>query len=169
MNIEHAPHYLSLYQPTPDEIDETRALFASTIHGREALARRGFSVAEIDALAARHQEPGTAARPKPATTPPAAAKPRSALPTFTAPSFPVTPPPSAPAPTTFPATPEGWRAEFAASADLQAEFPSADRYANYMAGVASGRIRIVGGRTISGDRAVSTLGRAARSTPGGAR
>lgn len=40
-----------------------------------------------------------------------------------------------------PSTPDGWKAEFAASAELQSEFPTADHYANYMAGVASGRIR----------------------------
>lgn len=152
MNIEHAPRYLSRYQPTPAEIDETRALFASTIHGRDLLARQGFSAAEIDALAARHQEPGTAARPKPTTTPPAAAKPRPAVSTITAPSFPVTPPPSAPAPTTFPQTPDGWRAEFAASAALQAEFGTVDRFIAYRQGVASGRVRIAGGRTISSER-----------------
>lgn len=45
------------------------------------------------------------------------------------------------APKTFPQTAEGWKAEWAASAVLQGEFASADRYANYMRGVADGRIR----------------------------
>lgn len=42
---------------------------------------------------------------------------------------------------------EGWKAEFAASKDLQAEFGNADAYANWKAGQAAGRVRIFqGGR-----------------------
>lgn len=41
-------------------------------------------------------------------------------------------------------TPEGWKAEWAASADLQAEFATADRYVNYQNGLKAGRIRILG-------------------------
>jgi signal peptide peptidase SppA len=37
--------------------------------------------------------------------------------------------------------PEGWKAEWSASADLQAEFGSAEVYASYMQGVASGRVK----------------------------
>lgn len=38
-------------------------------------------------------------------------------------------------------TPEAWRAEFAASAELQREFGTVERYANYQTGVAAGRVR----------------------------
>ncbi len=41
---------------------------------------------------------------------------------------------------------ESARAEFAASADLQAEFGTVDRFISYRQGVADGRIRIAGGR-----------------------
>lgn len=47
-------------------------------------------------------------------------------------------PPAMPAAAT---TPDGWRGEFAASKDLQAEFGSADAYVAYQQGVASGRVR----------------------------
>lgn len=38
---------------------------------------------------------------------------------------------------------EGWKAEFAKSEQLQDEFASAEAYTNYMAGVKSGRIRVL--------------------------
>lgn len=38
-------------------------------------------------------------------------------------------------------TPEGWKAQWAASAALQAEFYSAESYVSYQQGVASGRIK----------------------------
>jgi len=38
-------------------------------------------------------------------------------------------------------TPEGWKAEFEKSPELQEEFGSADRYVTYQQGVANGRIR----------------------------
>jgi hypothetical protein len=75
---------------------------------------------------------------------------------------PPVPIPAAPAtqraetPKTFPNTPDGWKAAYAASADLQREFVSAEAYANYAAGVASGRIRIAGGRT-NGARAARSM------------
>lgn len=40
---------------------------------------------------------------------------------------------------------EGWKAEWAASKDLQAEHESAEAYANWMAGVAAGRVRLFKG------------------------
>lgn len=40
-------------------------------------------------------------------------------------------------------TAEGWKAEWARSDALQGEFQSAEHYANYQAGVKSGRIRIL--------------------------
>lgn len=46
-----------------------------------------------------------------------------------------------------PQTAEGWKAEWAASKTLQAEHASAEAYANWMQGVADGRVRIFqGGR-----------------------
>lgn len=39
---------------------------------------------------------------------------------------------------------EGWKAEYVRSEQLQGEFASADAYANYMDGVKSGRIRVLG-------------------------
>lgn len=38
-------------------------------------------------------------------------------------------------------TPDGWKAEWAASADLQSEFDSAESFVAYQQGVASGRIK----------------------------
>lgn len=47
-----------------------------------------------------------------------------------------------------PQTAEGWKAEWAGSKTLQAEHASAEAYANWMQGVADGRVRIFqGGRT----------------------
>ena len=40
-------------------------------------------------------------------------------------------------------TPDGWKAEWSRSETLQAEFPTADRYASYMQGVKDGRIRVL--------------------------
>lgn len=40
-------------------------------------------------------------------------------------------------------TKEGWKAEWTASAELQAEFPTADHYVNYQTGVAEGRIKVL--------------------------
>jgi hypothetical protein len=40
-------------------------------------------------------------------------------------------------------TPDGWKAEFAASAELQGEFTSADAYAAFKAAEASGRVKIL--------------------------
>jgi hypothetical protein len=44
---------------------------------------------------------------------------------------------------TVPQAPEGWRTEFAASAELRSEFDSAETYANWRAAQASGRVRIL--------------------------
>lgn len=44
-------------------------------------------------------------------------------------------------------TPEGWKAEWAASAELQDEFPTADHYANYQVGVRDGRIKRLTAKT----------------------
>ncbi len=44
-------------------------------------------------------------------------------------------------------TPEGWKAEYAKSEDLQAEFASADLYVTYMQGTKDGRIRRLTQRT----------------------
>lgn len=41
---------------------------------------------------------------------------------------------------------DGWKAEYAASEQLQGEFASAEAYANYMDGVKSGRIRVLGAK-----------------------
>lgn len=46
---------------------------------------------------------------------------------------------------TVPQNVEGWKAEYAASAKLQSEHVSADAYANWMQGVADGRVRIFKG------------------------
>lgn len=48
--------------------------------------------------------------------------------------------PAAPPPAS---TPDGWKAEYAASVDLQAEFGSESTYVAYQQGIASGRIRIL--------------------------
>lgn len=57
----------------------------------------------------------------------------------------VKPAPSAnPAPVAaVPQTADGWKAEWAASAQLQSEFRSGETYANYMQGVSTGRIRVL--------------------------
>lgn len=49
--------------------------------------------------------------------------------------------PDAPAVVKHPATPEGWKAQWAADEKLQAEFESAEAFAAYQNGVASGRIK----------------------------
>ena len=40
-------------------------------------------------------------------------------------------------------TADGWKAEWSRNPALQADFPTADRYAAYMAGVKAGRIRVL--------------------------
>lgn len=40
-------------------------------------------------------------------------------------------------------TPEGWKAEYAKSADLQAEFGGEDAYVAYQAGLAGGNVRLL--------------------------
>jgi Asp/Glu/hydantoin racemase len=50
---------------------------------------------------------------------------------------------SAGAPAAVPQTADGWKAEWSRSEALQAEFPSAEHYANYQAGVKAGRIRVL--------------------------
>lgn len=47
---------------------------------------------------------------------------------------------------TYTADKAGWMAEWADTPALQAEFPTKESYASYKAGVASGAIRVVGGR-----------------------
>jgi|GEM_PF-867330 len=47
--------------------------------------------------------------------------------------------------TRVPQTAEGWKAEWAGSTTLQAEHESAEAYANWMQGVADGRVRIFQG------------------------
>lgn len=47
------------------------------------------------------------------------------------------------APKTKASTPDGWKAEYEASAELQREFGSAASYVSYQEGVAAGRIRIL--------------------------
>lgn len=49
--------------------------------------------------------------------------------------------PDAPAPAAKASTPDGWKAEWSASADLQSEFDSAESFVAYQQGVASGRIK----------------------------
>jgi hypothetical protein len=44
-----------------------------------------------------------------------------------------------------PQTAEGWKAEYAASADLRRDFESAEAYANWKAGQAAGNVRIFKG------------------------
>ena len=44
------------------------------------------------------------------------------------------------------ATPDGWKAEFEASADLKAEFTSAENYAAYMTADAAGRVKTLRGK-----------------------
>ncbi len=46
-------------------------------------------------------------------------------------------------------TPEGWKAEYAASPQLQAEFASADDYVSLKRAEASGKVRVLGSRTAS--------------------
>ena len=43
-------------------------------------------------------------------------------------------------------TPEGWKAEYAASAALQAEFASAENYVSFQKANAAGRVRVMGAR-----------------------
>lgn len=44
-------------------------------------------------------------------------------------------------------TPEGWKAEYAASAALQSEFASAENYVAYQKANSAGRVRVMGART----------------------
>ena len=44
------------------------------------------------------------------------------------------------------ATPDGWKAEFEASADLKAEFMTAEDYAAYMTADAAGRVKTLRGK-----------------------
>jgi hypothetical protein len=44
-----------------------------------------------------------------------------------------------------PQTAEGWKAEFAASVELQRDHASAETYAHWMQGVAEGPVRIIQG------------------------
>ena len=46
-------------------------------------------------------------------------------------------------------TPEGWKAEYAASTALQSEFASAEQYVSYKRAEASGRVRVMGQRKAS--------------------
>ncbi|WP_042336338.1 hypothetical protein [Bradyrhizobium sp. DOA9] len=46
-------------------------------------------------------------------------------------------------------TPEGWKAEYAASPQLQAEFASAEDYVSLKRAEASGKVRVLGGRSAS--------------------
>lgn len=139
MNANPTPANLpSIYVPTEADLAETRALQATTISGRALLAKQGFSAIEIDAMAAQHREPG-ALSPRPTAPAPAAATAMARpVPTIAA-----VPPP--PGDRTYPPTPDGWKAEWAASADLQATFGTFERFANYQAGVAAGRVRIITG------------------------
>jgi len=155
MHVDPTPSYLlSIYAPSEEELAETRSLYAATISGRALLARQGYSAAEIDALAARHKEPGAVRRPVAATAPsaqPSQAKPLPAI--VSAPPFPVKLVALAhPTAAATDGAPDAWRREFAASAELQAEFASAERYVNYQHGVKSGRVRVFSGGGASGSR-----------------
>ncbi|TAK50242.1 MAG: hypothetical protein EPO23_03285 [Xanthobacteraceae bacterium] len=44
-------------------------------------------------------------------------------------------------------TPDGWRADYAASADLKAEFASADDYVGYKQAEAAGKVRVLNRKT----------------------
>jgi len=74
-----------------------------------------------------------------------------------------TPPIAAPSTTVSPpvlaGTPDGWRAEFERSPELQAEFGSVDRWVNYQQGVADGRIGPARGGRVVRSGSVSMLSR----------
>lgn len=126
-----------------DEPVETVLARVTAFLDQEAAHRRAAD-AEADRRAAAAQAARRVTPPAPA-----AASPSVPMPTMRAPvAFQAPPPAPAARPAiaaAVPQTAEGWKAEFAASAELQRDFESDVHYASWKAGQASGRVRIFGG------------------------